>query len=57
LYHVPFLPVADIRATVATGFTHDLRSAYAIHVPIPELCRDGLLDANTCAKHRKPRGM
>jgi hypothetical protein len=38
-------------------FTNDLRSAYAIHVPVPELCRDGLLDANTCAKHPHPRGM
>ena len=38
-------------------FTKDLRSAYAIHAPIPQLCRDGLLDPNTCAKHPKPRGM
>jgi hypothetical protein len=38
-------------------FTKDLRSAYAIHAPIPRLCRDGLLDPNTCAKHPKPRGM
>jgi hypothetical protein len=38
-------------------FTKDLRSAYAIHAPIPQLCRDGLLDANNCAKHPKIRGM
>ena len=38
-------------------FTNDLRSAYAIHVPVPQLCRDGLLDAETCAKHPKPLGM
>jgi len=38
-------------------FTNDLRSAYAIHVPVPQLCRDGLLDAATCAKHPKPLGM
>jgi hypothetical protein len=38
-------------------FTNDLRSAYAIHVPVRQLCRDGLLDADTCAKHPKPLGM
>jgi hypothetical protein len=38
-------------------FTTDLRSAYAIHAPIPQLCRDGLLDADTCAKHPKVLGM
>ena len=26
-------------------FTRDLRSAFAVHAPVPELCRDGLLDA------------
>ena len=29
-------------------FTRDLRSAFAIHAPEPELCRDGLLPAGTC---------
>jgi hypothetical protein len=29
-------------------FTRDLRSAFAIHAPEPELCRAGLLPAATC---------
>jgi len=29
-------------------FTHDLRSAFAVHAPVPELCRDGLLGARAC---------
>jgi hypothetical protein len=29
-------------------FTGDLRSAFAIHAPEPELCRAGLLPAATC---------
>jgi hypothetical protein len=29
-------------------FTRDLRSAFAIHAPEPELCRDSLLPAGTC---------
>jgi hypothetical protein len=30
-------------------FTHDLRSAFAVHAPVPELCRDGVLGAKACA--------
>lgn len=30
-------------------FTHDLRSAFAVHAPLPELCRDGVLGARACA--------
>jgi len=30
-------------------FTHDLRSAFAVHAPVPELCRDGLLSPKACA--------
>ena len=29
-------------------FTADLRSAFAIHAPVPELCRDGLLPPKKC---------
>ena len=29
-------------------FTRDLRSAFAVHAPVPELCRDGLLGARAC---------
>ena len=29
-------------------FTKDVRSAYAVHAPVPELCRDGLLTPATC---------
>ena len=29
-------------------FTRDLRSNFAIHAPVPELCRDGLLPAEKC---------
>ncbi len=29
-------------------FTSDLRSAFAVHAPVPELCRDGLLSARAC---------
>lgn len=28
--------------------TSDLRSAFAVHAPVPELCRDGLLSARAC---------
>ncbi len=35
-------------------FTHDLRSAFAVHAPVPELCRDGLLGAAACAAGREP---
>ena len=30
-------------------FTHDLRSAYAVHAPVPELCRDRVLSPRACA--------
>jgi hypothetical protein len=30
-------------------FTHDLRSAFAVHAPVPELCRDRVLGARACA--------
>jgi hypothetical protein len=33
-------------------FTRDLRSAYAIHAPGPELCASHLLPASVC---RNPR--
>jgi hypothetical protein len=29
-------------------FTRDIRSAYAIHAPVPELCKAGLLPAGRC---------
>jgi hypothetical protein len=29
-------------------FTKDLRSAFAIHAPVPELCRDGVLTPAAC---------
>lgn len=29
-------------------FTSDLRSAFAVHAPVPELCRDGLLTPAAC---------
>ena len=29
-------------------FTHDLRSAFAVHAPVPELCRDGVLTPQAC---------
>lgn len=29
-------------------FTNDLRSAFAVHAPVPELCRDGLLTEKAC---------
>jgi hypothetical protein len=29
-------------------FTKDLRSAFAVHAPVPELCRDHLLTARAC---------
>ena len=37
-------------------FTKDLRSAYAVHAPVPELCRDGLA-RSTCRSRAVPRGM
>jgi hypothetical protein len=33
-------------------FTRDLRSAYAIHAPEPELCRDGLYPPERCRGHQ-----
>jgi hypothetical protein len=35
--------------------TSDLRSAFAVHAPVPELCRDGLLSAKACRSgaHRR----
>ena len=38
-------------------FTHDLRSAYAIHAPWPELCATRLLPAATCASGDHFTGM
>jgi hypothetical protein len=32
-------------------FTHDLRGAYAIHAPVPELCHAGRLDRRDCGAH------
>jgi hypothetical protein len=31
-------------------FTRDLRSAYAIHAPVPELCRARLLPGVRCQR-------
>src|SRR3954453_14853397 len=38
-------------------FTHDLRSAFAIHAPWPELCAARLLPAPTCASGARFSGM
>ena len=38
-------------------FTRDLRSAYAVHAPLPELCRDGLLSGSTCRSGIGSTGM
>ncbi|MEI7760610.1 MAG: hypothetical protein WCJ67_07525 [Thermoleophilia bacterium] len=38
-------------------FTHDLRSAFAVHAPLPELCRDGLLTKKACRAGLHVRGM
>jgi hypothetical protein len=38
-------------------FTRDLRSAYAIHAPEPELCAAGLLPPGYCASGQNMRGM
>ncbi len=38
-------------------FTHDLRSAYAIHAPEPDLCRAGRLSAARCRHTRSGQGM
>jgi hypothetical protein len=38
-------------------FTHDLRSAYAIHAPEPELCAARLLPHGYCTSRRHLNGM
>jgi hypothetical protein len=38
-------------------FTDDLRSAFAVHAPVPELCRDGLLTPSTCRNPAAQSGM
>ena len=38
-------------------FTHDLRSAFAVHAPVPQLCRDGVLTAAACAAGARHREM
>jgi len=38
-------------------FTRDLRSALAIHAPVPELCRDGLLSKAACSARTQGREM
>ena len=38
-------------------FTKDLRSAYAIHAPVPELCFAGLLPVGYCASGQRLSGM
>ena len=35
-------------------FTRDLRSSYAIHAPVPELCTARLLPAASCSVSRRP---
>jgi hypothetical protein len=37
--------------------THDLRSAFAVHAPVPELCRDAILGAKACAAGARRREM
>ena len=38
-------------------FTSDLRSAFAVHAPVPELCRDGLLTPKACRSGATRREM
>ncbi len=38
-------------------FTRDLRSAFAVHAPVPELCRDGLLTPAACRAGSKGHEM
>ena len=38
-------------------FTSDLRSAFAVHAPVPELCRDGLLSPTACRSGASRGGM
>lgn len=38
-------------------FTTDMRSAYAVHAPEPELCRDGLLRGYSCTHLSDSKGM
>ncbi len=38
-------------------FTNDLRSAFAVHAPVPELCRDGLLTPKACRSGASRREM
>ena len=38
-------------------FTADLRSAFAVHAPVPELCRDGLLTPKACRTGANRREM
>ena len=38
-------------------FTSDLRSAFAIRAPEPELCRDGILPQAACRNTARHRGM
>ena len=38
-------------------FTKDIRSAFAIHAPMPELCRDGVLSPEACRSGVHGRGM
>ena len=37
-------------------FTRDLRSAFAIHAPYPELCRVGLIPATACGSRHEHHG-
>jgi hypothetical protein len=38
-------------------FTRDLRSAFAVRAPEPELCRDGLLQGHSCTDPSSSKGM
>lgn len=38
-------------------FTRDLRSAFAVRAPEPELCRDGLLHGHSCTDPSNAKGM
>jgi hypothetical protein len=38
-------------------FTRDLRSAFAVEAPVPELCAARMLPADTCSARRAFSGM
>ena len=54
----PGTRVVDSNEMMHVWFTGDLRSAYALHAPVPELCLADLLPTQVCARpehdHNKP---